>query len=140
MAAPWFQEPPDNSTDLRRQARDRADQRLIDALAERQAERRGERRKRLKPSDVVVRAAVAEVLRPFENSRGGHYTQTAEQVAERVYNGCPATMGFLQKAAVNPAMTTVPGWASELIETSVADFLRDTATPSAFSQLADLAL
>ncbi|MCZ8548696.1 phage major capsid protein [Mesorhizobium qingshengii] len=44
----------------------------------------------------------------------------------------------LMRAAVNPAMTTVPGWASELVATDLLDLLATGTPPSLYSQLRGL--
>src|SRR5262245_32378231 len=73
--------------------------------------------KRLKPRDLVTRAAVVSLLQ----QRG----EPPEQTIERLYGHlCPATLAYVHlKAATNPAMTGVPGWAQELAASANADFL-----------------
>lgn len=100
-------------------------------------ERTRAERKRLKPRDTLVRAAVAELLRT--QTRPG-ILELIEDVIARRYGGCPAT-NFYTRAAVNPAATTTATWAAELVGTAVVDFMAsDMARQSGFAQLAQRAL
>lgn len=89
-------------------------------------------RKRLRGADVIVRAATAELLRT--QMRPG-ITEAVEDVIERVYDRCPATLAYVARAATSPAMTTTVGWAAELVATSTLDFLASEMPASAFAQL-----
>ncbi|MBT1512565.1 phage major capsid protein [Bradyrhizobium sp. SRL28] len=92
-------------------------------------------RKQLKPRDVIVRAATCEILR-----RRGVHTENSPALVERVYPGCEPTALYIAKAATSPAMTTVPGWAQELVIASNVDFIDSMAATSAFAALSQRAL
>lgn len=96
-----------------------------------------DKRKRLAPADVVVRAATVELLRQ-QVGRGN--LESRADALQRVYNGCQATAAYFEKAAVNPANTTVAGWAAELVGVATADFVATDLGASAFAQLAERAL
>jgi capsid protein len=99
--------------------------------------RSSERHKRLRPSDVLVRAATAELLR--QNVGQDLFEDVALSIA-RHYDGCVAT-DFYTRAAVNPAASTTAGWAAELVGTAIIDFITtDMARSSGFAQLAQRAL
>jgi HK97 family phage major capsid protein len=94
-------------------------------------------RQRLKPRDVLVRAATAELLR--RDDRLGSL-EPVEDVIQRHYANCTATQFYI-RAAVAPASTTTATWAAELVGTAVADFIAsDMARQSGFAQLAQRAL
>lgn len=101
--------------------------------------RRDPPRKKLRPADVITRAAVCELLRA--QVRPGEIEDPAA-VVDRVYDRCPATRAYLdlERAAVNPASTSVAGWAQELVQSSIADFLAGPQGASAFAQLANQAM
>ena len=104
---------------------------------EREPQREIERRKKLRPSDVIARAATVELLR---QQIGPNHLEARADVLERIYGGCPATSYYL-KAATNPASSTTATWAAELIDQSMADFLaNDMARQSAFAALSAQAL
>jgi len=94
-------------------------------------------RKRLRGSDLVVRAATAELLRTEE--RGGMHESVANTV-RRLYGDDPATTAYIQRTAVSPAHSATPTWAAELVGTAVADFVATDMAQSGFAQLAERAL
>ena len=95
-------------------------------------------RQRLKPRDVITRAAVCELLRA--QTRAGAL-EDIEGVIWRTYGGCTATVAYVeQRAAVSPASTAVAGWAQELVQSSIADFLSGPSSASAFAALAEQAM
>jgi dGTP triphosphohydrolase len=96
-----------------------------------------EQRKRLRPSDTLVRAATAELCR--QQIRTNEY-EPIEDALQRQYGGCLATGAYLQRTATAPAMTTVATWAAELVAQSMPDFLATQMPASAFAQLAARAL
>ena len=98
---------------------------------------RDRRRRQLRPSEVMVRAAAVTLLR--REVRPNQLETTQDAVA-RLYNGCAATLAYLQRAATNPANTGTPTWAQELVGVAVADFLASDMAASAFTQLAERAL
>lgn len=92
-------------------------------------------RKRLRPSDVLVRAATAELMREGSN---GKYEDVADTVA-RHYGQCQATAAYI-RAVTNPATTTTATWAAELVDAAVLDFVASDMPQSGFAQLASRAL
>src|SRR5262245_31813390 len=65
----------------------------------------------LRPRDVLVRAATAELLR---EKLIGNTLENVDDAVTRLYGDCEATHWYT-KAAVSPAATTVSGWALELV-------------------------
>ena len=57
-------------------------------------------------------------------------------MVDRVYDRCPATLAYLQRAATSPASTSTATWAAELVASSMADFMANEMPASAFAQLA----
>lgn len=84
--------------------------------------------KNARPSDLIVRSAivngVAEMLH-----------QQPLDVMERLY-GDDQALGMVIKAAVAPATTTVAGWAAELVNTAMTDFLDTLRQESVYPALA----
>ena len=109
---------------------------IYPSTREHEPQREIERRKKLRPSDVLVRAATTELLR--QQTGPNHFEATSE-VLERIYGNCPAT-AFYMRAATNPAATTTAAWASELVGTAMVDFLSGEMPQSAFAQLAQRAM
>ena len=95
--------------------------------------RRDAPRKRLRGRDLIARAAVAELLR---QTTGRGLFEAVENVVTRHYDGCPATLAYIQRAATAPANSTTATWAAELVGSSIADFLVDMERKSAFAALA----
>lgn len=69
----------------------------------------------VKASDLIVRAAVCHLLAHIGK-------QSLDQVLEERYPGHEAT-AVVTKADIPPATTTASGWASQLVETAMAEFL-----------------
>lgn len=83
-----------------------------------------------KPGDLIVRAGVCSLL--------GFMTQRDPiQVLEERYRDHEATNTYV-RAAVDPAKTTVSGWASELIVTDTIDFLETLTDLSFYPRIAAL--
>jgi hypothetical protein len=76
--------------------------------------------KKLEPVDFFIRAAVVAAISKLTQ-------KPAEHVMGRLYGSDEAT-GWVVRAVTNPALTTVPGWAQELVQTATAAFL-DTLKP-----------
>lgn len=93
-------------------------------------------RRRLRGSDVLVRSAVAQLLR---RQVAHNQYEAVEDVIRHRYGNCPAT-AFYTRAAVSPAATTTATWAAELVQTSLADFLSEPPGASAFAALAAKAM
>jgi HK97 family phage prohead protease/HK97 family phage major capsid protein len=87
----------------------------------------------LKPLDYLVRAGVVTYL-----SRLTHRLPEDICKAYAPYND-EETRAFVDwniRAATNPALTTVTGWAAELVQTSYADFMALLTAVSIFPRLA----
>lgn len=82
--------------------------------------------KKFQPRDLLVRGAVVQFLAHI-------HKQSPEAVLRAVYPHDEA-VGMLVRAAVNPAMTTVPTWAQELVTQAIGDYLdtlpRDSIYPA----------
>ncbi len=85
-----------------------------------------------KPGDLMIRAGVINAL-AFITQRD------PIKVLEERYGDHEATNVFV-RAAVDPAKTTVSGWAAELIETEVLSFLESLKPVSIFPRLAEMGL
>lgn len=83
-----------------------------------------------KPGDLVVRSAVCHVLAKLTQ-------RDPLTVLEERYRDHEATNVFV-RAAVDPAKTTVNGWAAELIETETVAFLETLRDISFYPRLATL--
>lgn len=67
---------------------------------------------------------------------GGHASRSVADAYAALYGPNAGERGQRQqRAAVAPAMTAVPSWASELVGRDVYDFLFAAATPNIFGQL-----
>lgn len=83
-----------------------------------------------KPGDLIVRAGVCSLL-------GFMSQRDPIQVLEERYRDHEATNAYV-RAAVDPAKTTVSGWASELIVTDTIDFLESLTDLSFYPRIAAL--
>lgn len=90
----------------------------------------GIREREPKPGDLVIRAAVCAALAKLTNSN-------PISVLEERYRDHEATNIFV-RAAVDPAKTTVQGWAMELVETETVAFLETLRDISFYPRLASL--
>lgn len=95
-------------------------------------------RQRLRPADVLVRAATAELLR--EPTSTPDVFGSVASVVARHYACCPATTAYIERAAVSPANSTTATWAAELVGSAVQDFIATDMASSGFAQLAARAL
>jgi len=89
-------------------------------------------KKTSKPEDLIVKMALVEL----ESSM--RHVPKAQVLEERYGDNTElkAVQSFVvQKAAQNPAMTNVPGWASELVQESVGAFMDLLAPMSVLPQL-----
>jgi HK97 family phage major capsid protein len=81
---------------------------------------------------VIWKMAAAKVL--------AHATKTPlNQVVEKHYSGnkaLPAVMDYITKSQIDPAMTSVAGWAAELVQSDVQGFLDTLKTTSVAAALA----
>lgn len=92
------------------------------------AQRRPEMQKGTKPADLIIRSAVVNAVAFASN-------KAPEEVLERLYGNDEAT-GIIVKAAVAPATTTASGWAAELVNTAMTDFLETLRPMSVYPELA----
>lgn len=84
----------------------------------------------VKPADLLVRAAVCRVLSHISNS-------PIEKVLEERYPGHEAT-SVVTRTAIAPATTTTSGWASQLVQTAMAEFLALLPPNSIYPTLRDM--
>src|SRR5262245_38861615 len=65
-------------------------------------------RKDRRPSDLLLKAAVCELLRGTAPARGGfmEYQEFAADVQQRVYPADVELADYIERTAVSPAMTT----------------------------------
>lgn len=83
-----------------------------------------------RPRDLLVRMAVINfrsfaLRQPLDQIRQSYYPERAE-------------LDAVVKAVTNPAMTTVAGWAAELVDSAIADFLESLRPVSAYGALRGL--
>jgi len=84
--------------------------------------------KKLRPADLIIRQGVVNFL--------AHVTKASPLAIQQKMYGRDEALAMAVKAAVNPAMTTVTGWAAELVQESVADFLDILYPVSLYPRLA----
>lgn len=87
--------------------------------------------KDLKPLDVFFRSAVCQVEGQLTN-------RDPSEVAQRRYENDDATM-MVTKAAVAGATTTAAGWAAELVNTAMAEFIETLRPVSVYPGLSTAA-
>jgi HK97 family phage major capsid protein/HK97 family phage prohead protease len=87
-------------------------------------------KKKIEPADYTFRAIVCGI-RAFTEQ------VPLEQALRQLYGTDEAT-GIILRAAVNPAMTTVAGWAQELVQTANADFLDRLIADSIYGPLSGM--
>lgn len=81
-----------------------------------------------RPMDLLVRMGVASLLAHANR-------QPMSAVLEKHYKEAD-DLAAVVKAVTNPAMTDVAGWAAELVDTAIADFLEELRPRSVYAQLA----
>lgn len=86
--------------------------------------------KKLRPADLIIRQGVVNFL--------AHVTKASPLVVQQKMYARDEALALTIKAAVNPAMTTVAGWAAELVQESVGDFLDILRPVSIYPRLANL--
>lgn len=79
--------------------------------------------------DLIVRAAIV-------NGIASHMHQDPIDVMERLY-GQDEGVAMVVKAAVAPATTTASGWAAELVNTAMSDFLESLRPESVYPSLSE---
>ena len=83
------------------------------------------------PGDIIFKHATASFIAFVEK-------KSVEQVIHERYKETPdiaETYSYVQKAQVDPAMTTVAGWAAELVQTDVRGFLASLENVSVAARL-----
>ena len=100
----------------------------------------GERRpfavaaKKVEPREYVYRGLTAALLAHIERKNPGEVLQEryGDDVATR------AVFQAVTKAATTPATTTTTGWAAELVQTSIIDFIESLMPMSVYPGLANI--
>ena len=109
---------------------------IYPSTREHEPQREIERRKKLRPADVLVRAATTELLR---QQVGPTHFESADNVLERVFGNCVAT-AFYMRAVTSPTATTTAAWASEFGRHRDGGFSFRRHAAVRFAQLAQRAL
>ena len=81
-----------------------------------------------KPGDLIIRSAIVQGIAEMTH-------QQPLDVLEKLY-GHDEGVGVIVKAAVAPAMTSVAGWAAELVNTAMGEFLETLRPESVYPALA----
>jgi HK97 family phage prohead protease len=84
--------------------------------------------RKCQPGEHIVRAMVSHLLSRV-------HAKPIEEVLRTYYPGDEGT-GIILRAAVAPAQTTVAGWAAELVNIAVADFLNQLPIIAMYPRLA----
>jgi HK97 family phage prohead protease len=95
--------------------------------------------KKLEPLEFLVRAGTLKVLTKHPDFAG----QTIDQIREKIYGTDEATRvvtDLTVKAATAPAMTTVAGWAAELVQQINADLMPSLLPSSVYPALSAMGL
>lgn len=87
--------------------------------------------KKSEPKDILVRSAVCRLMAHFE--RRSAYEVMVERYGED--DTVKAMLDVVTKAATAPATTTTTGWAAELVQTSVLDFMESLKAASVYPAL-----
>lgn len=90
--------------------------------------------KKSDPQDLIIRSAVVQVLSHIEK-RSLTDVLTARYGED---DGIKTLLDVTTKAASAPAMTTTNGWAAELVQTAVLDFVDTLVAKSVYPILRDL--
>lgn len=93
------------------------------------AERRPEFAKNSKPADLIIRSAAVNAISFISN-------KDPMEILSKMYGDDEAT-AFVVKAAVSPATTTQAGWAAELVNTAMTDFLETLRPTSIYPSLSE---
>ena len=86
--------------------------------------------KKVTPKDLIIRGAAIQFMTHI------HKGVSPLDMAKRMYGDDESTM-WLMRAVTNPAMTTVPGWAMELVQTGIAEFLDTLPIDSVYGPLSN---
>lgn len=85
--------------------------------------------KKLRPADLLVRQGVVNFI--------AHVQKQNPLVVQQKMYGRDEALGMVIKAAVDPAKTTVAGWAAELVQESIGDFMDLLMPASIYPRLAN---
>ena len=88
--------------------------------------------KKIEPVDYMLRSAIITGL-------AHHQRKSLEQVLHERYGNDEAT-GIVLRAAVDPAKTTVVGWAAELVQTVTDGFLNTLFPISVYARLRSMSV
>lgn len=86
--------------------------------------------RKFEPRDLLVRGEVVALMAHI-------HRQPMVEVAKTLY-GADEVTNWLVRAAVNPATTTFPTWAAELVQTAIADFLNLLPRDSIYPRLSGM--
>jgi HK97 family phage prohead protease/HK97 family phage major capsid protein len=93
-------------------------------------------KKKIEPIELLVRAGTVQIFSHI-------HKKPVEAVMREIYGDDEATRSVLEwatRAATAPAMTTVTGWAAELVQQIVTDFMQTLMPKSVFPRLSSLGL
>lgn len=94
-------------------------------------------KKELQPLDYMIRAGVVTYLSKVFNRAPEEICRAYPPYSD---DRTRAAVDWMTRAAANPAMTTVTGWAAELVETIYSDFMQLLMPTSIFPRLSALGL
>ena len=93
-------------------------------------------KKKIEPIELLVRAGTVQIFSHI-------HKKPVDVVMREIYGEDEATRSVLEwatRAATAPAMTTVTGWAAELVQQIVTDFMQTLMPKSVFPRLSQLGL
>jgi HK97 family phage prohead protease/HK97 family phage major capsid protein len=93
-------------------------------------------KKKIEPLELLVRAGTVQIFAHL-------HRKSTEAVMREIYGEDEATRSVLEwatRAATAPAMTNVTGWAAELVQQIVTDFMQTLMPKSVFPRLSTLGL
>jgi HK97 family phage prohead protease/HK97 family phage major capsid protein len=93
-------------------------------------------KKKIEPMELLVRAGTVQIFAHL-------HRKPIDAVMREIYGDDEATRSVLEwatRAATAPAMTTVTGWAAELVQQIVTDFMQTLMPKSVFPRLSGLGL
>jgi HK97 family phage prohead protease/HK97 family phage major capsid protein len=97
--------------------------------------------KKIDPVEYIVRAGTVEMFKHIQKRS----TEDVRATIAQHYPGygddlTKAYIAYIARAATNPAMTSVTGWAAELVETVFSAFMETLMPKSVFPRLSNLGL
>lgn len=94
------------------------------------------KKKDLDPVEYLVRAGTIQMLAHI-------HRKNVDQIRKEIYGDDEATKAVFEwamRAATSPAMTSVTGWAAELVQQVVTDFMQKLTAKSIFPRLSSMGL